>query len=128
MKTTQKKASLYSLSVKNTVKIKNARFQITAIDKKAFKNCKNLETVSIADTVKTLGSECFSGCTSLKRLTIGTNISKISDRAFYNCRKLQKITIKSKKLKSIAKNAFRNIHPKVKVYATKRLVKLITRR
>ena len=33
------------LSVKNTVKIKNARFQITAIDKKAFKNCKNLETV-----------------------------------------------------------------------------------
>ena len=128
MKTTQKKASLYSLSVKNTVKIKNARFQITAIDKKAFKNCKNLETVRIADTVKTLGSECFSGCTSLKRLTIGTNISKISDRAFYNCRKLQKITIKSKKLKSIAKNAFRNIHPKVKVYATKRLVKLITRR
>lgn len=128
MKTTQKKASLYSLSVKNTVKIKNARFQITAIDKKAFKNCKNLKTVNLANTVQTIGAECFSGCTSLKSLTIGTKISKISSRAFYNCRKLQKITIKSKKLKSIGKNAFRNIHPKVKVYATKRLVKLITRR
>lgn len=117
--TTKKKASLSSLTVKKTVRIKGACFRITAIGKAAFAKCKNLKTVKISNYVQTIGTASFSKCTSLKSLTIGSGVVKISPRAFDGCRKLKKITVKSKKVKSIGKNAFRNISPKAKFYATR---------
>lgn len=116
--TAKKKASLSSLTVKNTVRIQNARFRVTAIGKSAFTKCKNLKSVKISNSVQTIGAACFSKCTSLKKLTIGKGVVKISSRAFDGCRNLKNIIVKPKKIAKIAKNAFRGIHPKAKFHAS----------
>lgn len=115
--TTKKKASLTSLTVKQTVRIKDAEFCITAIGKSAFSQCKNLKTVNIKNSVKTIGKACFSKCTSLKKLTIGSGAAKISSRTFDGCKNLKRITVKSKKITSIGKNAFRGIPSNAKIHA-----------
>ena len=64
----------------------------------------------------------------LKKITIGTNVTKIGERAFYNAKNLKTIVIKSKKLKTVGKNAFKGINkratfdvPNSKIKAYKKL-------
>ena len=78
-------------TVKAEIKIKNITFKITAINNNAFKNCKNLTSI-----------------------TIGSNITKIGNKAFYGCKKLQTIKIKSTKIKSIGTKAFAKINKNAK--------------
>jgi hypothetical protein len=78
-------------TVKAEIKIKNITFKVTAINNNAFKNCKNLNSI-----------------------TIGSNITKIGNKAFYGCRKLQTIKIKSTKIKSIGTKAFAKINKNAK--------------
>lgn len=99
--------SVKNLKVGATVKIKGQTFKITKIDKKAFANCKKLESVVIDKNVTTLGSKCFAGCTNLK-----------------------KVTFKTKVLKKVGKDAFKKIHkkavlkvPKAELQKYKKLLK-----
>jgi chitodextrinase len=80
----------------------------------AFENCKALKSVTIADSVKTIGVCAFYGCTNLTDVTMGNGVTTIDNRAFYNCANLQNITI-SNNVKSIEYLAFgltdiKNIH------------------
>lgn len=76
----------------NTVTVDGIIYRVTSIAKNAFKNNKNL-----------------------KKVTIGNNIAKIKAGAFKGCKNLKMITIKSKSLKSVGKNIFKGISPKVKI-------------
>ena len=78
-------------TIKAEVKINNATFKVTAINNNAFKNCKNLTSV-----------------------TIGSNVTKIGSKAFYGCKNLKTIKIKSTKIKSIGKKAFAKINKNAK--------------
>ena len=78
--------------IPNTVKIDGIIYKVTSIAKNAFKNNKNL-----------------------KKITIGGNITKINANAFRGCANLKIIKVKSKKLKSVGKNAFKGISPKAKI-------------
>ena len=73
------------ITIPNTVVIKGVKYKVTAIANKAFKNNKNLKSV-----------------------TIGKNINKIGKQAFYGCKKLKTVKIKSTKLKAnkIGKKVF----------------------
>ena len=71
--------------------VNNATFKVTAINNNAFKNCKNLTSV-----------------------TIGSNVTKIGSKAFYGCKNLKTIKIKSTKIKSIGKKAFAKINKNAK--------------
>lgn len=88
--------SVKNLKVRATVKIKGQTFKVTGIDKKAFVNCKKLKSIVIGKNVKSLGAKCFAGCKNLK-----------------------KITIKTKKLKKVGKNAFKNISKKAVIKVPK---------
>ena len=58
-----------------------------------FSGCKNLVSVTIPDSVTSIGSYAFSGCTSLTDITIPDSVTEIWDNTFYNCASLASITI-----------------------------------
>ncbi len=59
----------------------------------AFWSCEKLETVSISDSVETIGDEAFEACYNLKSLTIGNGVKSIGHSAFAYCYDLENVTI-----------------------------------
>ena len=80
------------VTIPSLVKIDGIIYKVTSIAKNAFKNNKNL-----------------------KKITIGGNITKINANAFSGCANLKIIKVKSKKLKSVGKNAFKGISAKAEI-------------
>ena len=60
---------------------------------KAFYNCTKLQTVSIPDTVTSIGSYAFYNCSVLTGIDLPDDITAIWSHTFYGCKKLTKITI-----------------------------------
>ncbi|MCD7782890.1 MAG: leucine-rich repeat domain-containing protein, partial [Firmicutes bacterium] len=59
----------------------------------AFEGCTSLTSVTIPDSVKTIGGGAFSGCASLTSITIPDGVTTIGEYAFYGCESLTSITI-----------------------------------
>ena len=89
---------LTSLSVPSAVKYNGMTFQVTAVNKKAFKNQSKLKSVIIGKNVKSIGSEAFSGCKKLAKIKFsGTAIKSIGKYAFKNIKKNAVFTVKKSK-------------------------------
>jgi hypothetical protein len=67
---------------------------VTAIAGNAFSNsyC-GITSVTIPDSVKSIGAFAFKDCTELKKVILPDSISKIDDGAFQGCKKLTGITL-----------------------------------
>lgn len=91
------KKSMKSVKIAATVKIGGKSFQITSIDKNAFK-----------------------GYSKLTSVTIGKNIKTIGNSAFEKCKKLKKIKISSTGLKKVGKNAIKGIYKKATIQCPKK--------
>jgi hypothetical protein len=74
---------------------------LTTIPDKAFyddkteKGCETLVSVTIPDSVNSIGQMAFYGCTSLTSVTIGNSVTSIGQMAFRNCTNLASVTIGS---------------------------------
>lgn len=90
------KKTYASVTVPATVKLNGYTFKVTGI-----------------------GANAFKGNKKLAKVTIGANVTKIGKNAFQSCAKLKKVTIKSKKLKSVGKNAFKGIYSKAVITVPK---------
>ena len=66
---------------------------VTQILPDAFKNATNLASISIPDSVTTIGGYAFYNCSSLTSVTIPDGVTTISDYAFFNCSSLTGVTI-----------------------------------
>ena len=62
---------------------------VTSIRDGAFKNCKNLQSVTISDSVTSIGDNAFSGCSNLKNITIPDSVTSIGSKAFDGCDNLK---------------------------------------
>ncbi|SFC11858.1 leucine-rich repeat protein [Ruminococcus albus] len=80
---------------------------VTSIGMAAFAGCKSLTSLEIPDSVTSIDIYAFSGCTSLKSIKISDSITSIGKNTFYNCRSLTNITIPDS-VKSIGEYAFCN--------------------
>lgn len=98
------KKTLTKVTVPSTVKIKSESYQVTAIEKNAFKNNKKISSVTIGKYVTTIGSN-----------------------AFYGCKKLKKVSINSTRLKTIGKGAFKNIVKNAVIKVPKSKLKAYTK-
>ena len=66
---------------------------VVRIGDRAFKNCRQLWSVQIPDTVTVIGKEAFDGCKNLYRVKLSENLKTIDSFAFRDCKNLSEITL-----------------------------------
>lgn len=91
--------------IPSTVEYGNKTYTVTGIDIGAFKNCNELNSVTIPESVTSIFPNAFSGCSALTSVNMTNGVKKIWDYAFADCRNLTSITI-PEGVTSIGANAF----------------------
>ena len=66
---------------------------VTEIYPDAFSDCVSLKSVTIPDTIETIGSNAFAGCTTLETVALPESLREIGMEAFLNCTSLKVLTI-----------------------------------
>ena len=61
---------------------------VRTIGDNAFHGCSSIETISIPDGVTTIGNKAFMDCSSLKEITLPASVKEIGESAFENCKDL----------------------------------------
>ena len=65
---------------------------VISIGDRSFQNCISLTSVTIGNGVTSIGDSAFNSCTSLTNITIGNSVTNIGSYAFYNCTSLTSAT------------------------------------
>lgn len=81
--------------------------KVNIIGSYSFKNCRNLQTISIPNTVTNIDSSAFENCSYLQSVTLPTNLVAIGSSAFKGCGSLASITIPNG-VTNIDSSAFEN--------------------
>lgn len=80
---------------------------VISIEDNAFLNNEEITSVTIPDSVTTIGCGAFEYCVNLKSVTIGNGVTTIGHHAFYNSQNIEKIIFESgSKLTEIENYAF----------------------
>ena len=78
---------------------------VTSIGNDAFSNCTSLTNVTIPDSVTSIGGTAFANCTSLTNISIPDSVTSIGESAFSYCTNLTNVTIPDS-VTSIGDNTF----------------------
>lgn len=66
---------------------------LEAIGSESFRGCSNLEEMRIPEKTLKIGESAFRDCVSMKNLVVMNNCIKIGERAFENCANLTNVTL-----------------------------------
>lgn len=94
--------------VPETVYYEGNTYNVVSIDYKAFSTSKNLKSVSLPNSIRTIGSSAFEDCQALVSVKMPDNISSINQHAFKGCTSLESIDFLPKTLTSIEYGLFEN--------------------
>ncbi|MCI6771118.1 MAG: fibronectin type III domain-containing protein [Oscillospiraceae bacterium] len=89
----------------------------------AFFNMKNLVSVSLPDSVISIGERAFDGCAGLKSVRFGKNLAIIGKAAFSYCSSLQSVEI-PEKVTQLNREVFQNCSSLMSVSLPKGLVSI----
>jgi hypothetical protein len=82
-----------------------------------FLGCKALESITIPDSVTSVGDMAFAVCLNLKEIAFGPNLERIGMAAFQACQALEKVTIPEGT--EVAENAFLGCSPDLEIIRVK---------
>ena len=88
---------------------------VTSIGDYAFYVCSGLTSVTIPNSVTSIGMGAFMVCSGLTSVTIGNGVTSIGNHAFYECSSLTSVTIPDS-VTSIGDHAFRYCDSLTSVY------------
>ena len=92
---------------------------VTSLGDYCFQDCTGLTSITIPNSVTTLGEGCFSECTGLTSITIPNSVTSIGNYAFYGCSDLTNIRMKSSTPPTTGNNVFANCSNLTTVYVPK---------
>ncbi len=70
-------------------------YTVTRIDDLVFYKHGEIQSVSLPNTIKSIGFEAFSDCTKLKKIILPVTVTSIGEYAFQNCTSLQEAYVNS---------------------------------
>ena len=82
----------------------------------AFRDCSNLISITIPNSVTSIGGGAFSGCSGLTSIEIPNSVTSIGDYAFEDCRGLNTIKTMSFIPPTLGKNVFLQVNPNMQFY------------
>ena len=71
-----------------TVPLEIAGLETVTLQNEAFKGKNEVVSVTLPNTLISIGGNCFSGCGSLEKITIPSSVEEISETAFAECENL----------------------------------------
>lgn len=88
----------------------NIPASVTEIGEKAFRNCRNLVSLSFEQesTLQTIGNSAFSGCSKLTDILIPSSVTTLGESAFSGCSGLYNVFFLGNGIKEIPDSAFEN--------------------
>ncbi len=75
------------------ITVGGSTIEVTKIANSAFRNCHDLTSVTIPNSVKVIGNSAFLYCTSLSQVNMSNQVTIIGPNAFANCASLTSITL-----------------------------------
>ena len=93
-----------AVSIPSQVTYQGITYTVTRIGKKAFAECKNLKSVTIANSVRDIERNAFRYCTSLASIFIPYSVTHIGNEAFEFCPSLVSITVDPRNTKYDSRN------------------------
>ena len=96
--------AFYDCSSLTSVTIPNS---VTSIGYRAFHECSSLTSVTIPNSVTSIGEDAFHGCSSLTSVSIPNSVTSIGNSAFYGCSSLTSVSIPNS-VTSIENSVFGN--------------------
>ncbi|MBQ6754540.1 MAG: leucine-rich repeat domain-containing protein, partial [Bacteroidales bacterium] len=66
---------------------------VTSIGNSAFSGCSGLTSITIPEGITSIGESTFSGCSGLTSITIPNRVTSIKSLAFFNCPSLTSVTM-----------------------------------
>ena len=67
--------------------------QVVAIGKRAFEDCRNIESVTIPDGIVSIGQDAFVGCWALERVDFPASLLEIGHNIFWYCHSLTNVAV-----------------------------------
>lgn len=93
--------------MRNVIKSVSFVDGVTAIEKNAFRNCFNIESIELPRTLEFIGPWAFASCSKLKNIEIPGSVTYIGTYAFSGCVALEEIVIPPK-VTVVSERAFAN--------------------
>ena len=79
--------------IPKTIEVYGKTYTVTSIDIGAFRGCTGLTSVTIPNSVRSIGRYAFSYCTRLTSVTIPNSVTSIGNFAFEDCTGLTSIVV-----------------------------------
>lgn len=85
--------SVKEVTIPSTITYKGETYKVGYIAGSAFKDCYILTSITIPNSITTIGWNAFENCYKLKSISIPNSVTEIGRGAFFECKNLVSITI-----------------------------------